>query len=314
MKLRIIITVIVTAVIVTLAACAGMADSKLQTKSAQNTNNVETKPLASVVLDWNNRNLGEDSMPSWIRPLTRGNTQVVRQEFGIPANSRIKYSVAQRANREEARVLAGLNFNQQIAYELKTYVVTASAGTLNQGQMEIVDEITTSTKINITGNERVADFWQLVETTDNVTGAKTREYLYYIVWAMNNNIWDQLVRKYVNDVIGVIPDRQVQVNIANAYNEISAASKRENELTDREFELKVQQQHQAAENAHKREMAQIRGTTQIGVAEAKAEAAANAAASYAAYRSGDPIAIAAAAARSSDIDWIDALRTVASIP
>lgn len=312
MKLRIIITAIVTVVIVTLGACAGA--SKAQIKSEQNAANVDTKPLASVVLDWNNRNLGEDSMPSWIKPLTRGNTQVVRQEFSIPSNSRIKYSVAQRANREEARVLAGLMFNQQIAYELKTYVVTATAGTLNQGQMEIVDEITTATKINITGNERVTDFWQLVETKDNATGAKTKEYIYYIVWSMRNDIWDQLVRKYVNDVIGVIPDRQVQTNIANAFNDISAASKRENELTDREFELKVQQQHQAAENAHKREMAQIRGATQVGVAEAKADAAASAAASYAAYRSGDPIAIAAAAARSSDIDWIDALRTVNSIP
>jgi hypothetical protein len=215
-------------------------------RQEQDANNVDTQIRRSVVIDWSSRTLGEDAVPLWLKPLIKGNSGPIKSEYGIPSDSRVKFSLAQRANRDEARVQAGLLFAAQIANELKQYVMTAAAQTLNEGQVDIIEEITTATKLNITGAERVADFWQLVETEDPSTRVKSREYIYYVVWAMPQASWTALTRKYVNDVIGQIPDRQVQLNMTNAYADIQAAADRETEMSDAEFQQRLRLQEQAA--------------------------------------------------------------------
>jgi hypothetical protein len=52
----------------------------------------------------------------------------------------------------------------------------------------------------------------------------------------------------VNDVIGKIPDRQVQTNVAKAYGEIEAAANRETEMSDAEFRQKLRSQERTAQN------------------------------------------------------------------
>jgi len=302
------------AVIFVLASCKSQpqqtsAPTHAEIKKEQNDANVSAQPMPSRVLDWSNRNMGEPQAPPWLKSLLRGNSQAVKQEFGLNPNAKVKYSLAQRSNRDEARVSSTLLFNQQIATELKNYVVTAAAQTLNQGQMDIVEEITTATKVIVTGNRNVAEFWQLVETTDDRSGARSREYLYYIVWSMEPDIWDQIVRKYVNDVIGKLPDRQVQTNVANAFNDIAAASRRETELNDRDFQRMIDERARAAENAQEREMARIRSGAQADIAQAKADSAAR----YAAYKSGDPTVTAVASTTAGDVDWIKALSTASKV-
>jgi hypothetical protein len=217
-----------------------------EVRREQDANNVDTRPLASKVIDWSGRSLGEGAVPLWLKPLIKGNSGPVKAEFGIDPGARVKFSLAQRQNRDEARVQAGLLFAAQIASEFKTYVMTAAGQTLDEGQIDIVEEITTATKVNITGTERVADFWQLVETEDPAARIKNREYVYYVVWAMPQATWTALTRKYVNDVIGQIPDRAVQSNVAQAYGDIQAAADRENELSDAEFRQKLRLREQAA--------------------------------------------------------------------
>ncbi|MDR1230257.1 MAG: hypothetical protein LBK61_02525 [Spirochaetaceae bacterium] len=250
-KIRLIAVSVLAALV--MAGCgsapkAGAALSAAEIRAEQGVNNVETRTTRSTVVDWANRNVGEESVPLWLKPLIKGNAGPVKSEYGIASTSRVKYSIAQRANREEARVQAGLLFAAQTASELKEYVVTAAGQTLNEGQIDIVEEITTATKVNITGTERVADFWQLVETEDPSTRIKNREYIYYVVWAMPQATWTALTRKYVNDVIGQIPDRQVQTNVASAYGAIQAAADRETAMSDAEFLQKLRLQERTAQN------------------------------------------------------------------
>ena len=155
----------------------------------------------------------------------------------------------------------------------------------------------------------MADFWQLVETTDERSGARVREYIYYVVWSMDESIWSQLVRKYTNDVIGQIPDRQVQTQIANAFGEIDAVSKREREMSDAEFQQTIDLRYQAATDAQSREMARINSNTVVSVAQAEADSNAR----YAAYRSGNPVVAAIASTTSADVDWISALATASKV-
>jgi hypothetical protein len=298
------------------APAAEPAPTATEIRQEQNANNVDTQPRRSTVIDWSNRNVGEDAVPLWLKPLIKGNSGAVKSEYGVNPDSRVKFSLAQRANRDEARVQAGLLFAAQVANELKTYVMTAASQTLDEGQVDIVEEITTATKVNITGTERVADFWQLVETEDPTTRVKTREYIYYVVWAMPQATWTALTRKYVNDVIGQIPDRAVQTNVARAYGDIEAAAAREDEMSDAEFQQKLRMQEQAARDAQERDMALINQQTaqnQAMAQVAQQQVESEARARYAAYRSGDAATAAAASTTAADFDWISALSTAADI-
>jgi hypothetical protein len=282
----------------------------------QNANNVGTQPMRSTVIDWSNRNIGEDSVPLWLKPLIKGNSGPVKSEYSVDPDSRVKFSLAQRANREEARVQAGLLFNAQIANELKIYVMTAAAQTLDEGQIDIIEEITTATKVNITGNERVADFWQFVETEDPATRVKSRTYIYYVVWAIPQATWTALTRKYVNDVIGKIPDRAVQINVAEAYGNIQAAADRENEKTDAQFQQELRLREQAVKDAQTRDMARINQQTaanQSAAQVAQTQVQAEADARYAAYKYGDAATAAAASTTAADTDWISALGTASRV-
>jgi hypothetical protein len=301
---------VVVAVLV-MAGCASKPDAVAAVPTAAEVrrelgaNNVENQTQRSSIVEWMNRNLGEPSVPLWLKPLVKGNAEPMKAEFGIDAGTRVRYSIAQRANREEARVQAGLLFAAQVASELKTYVMTAAAQTLNEGQIAVVEEITTATKVTVTGIERVADFWQLIETENSGGRAKSHEYVYYVAWAMPQATWTALTRKYVNDVVGKIPDQAVQANVARAYGDIQAAADREMEMTDAEFRQKLRMQEQAARDAQAREMARINQETAVDAAARAAEAEAR----YSAYRSGDPAKVAAAAVTAGDIDWISALGT-----
>jgi hypothetical protein len=278
-------------------------------------NNYSVAALKSTVLDWQNRNMNEEPFPAWLRGLEVNKKQSpVRVMFELPDDAAVRQAQAQRRNRDEAGVEAVLNFNAAIANELKTYVCSAAGKVLDQGQMDIVNEVTTATKVTITGARKLADFWQLVETEDN--GVKSRQYIWHVVYAFPASTWNQLTRKYVNDVIGRIPDRAVQTKIADAFSEIDAQAKRQDERSDAEFYQQLELQRKAAEDAQKRQMAQIAqqgARDQAAINAAKAQAVTEAEARFRAYKYGDPATAAAASVTANDIDWISALSTVASI-
>jgi hypothetical protein len=278
--------------------------------------NVDVAPTRAVVRDWSSRTLGIPSTPPWLQALVLGNSGPVKQDFGINGSSRVKFSLAQNRNRESARVQAGLLFAAKTANELKQYVVTGAGSVLDDGQLDIVEEIATATKITITGNSPVADFWQLVEIEDTATRQKTQEYLYYIVYSMDEATWKALVRKYTNDIIGQLPDRAVQTKVAQAFADIDAAAAREVELTEAQFKAQIAAQEQKAKSDERIALAQVNQQTAANnqaAQTARTEAEANASAQRAALRSGDPVQVAAVSVSSGDIDWINALGTAAKV-
>ncbi|GHV75048.1 hypothetical protein AGMMS49940_23500 [Spirochaetia bacterium] len=278
--------------------------------------NVDIRPNRSVIRDWSNRNIGMPPTPVWFPSLVLGNSGPVKQDFGINGTARVKHIVAQNRNRESARVQAGLLFAAKTANELKQYVVTGAGQELNDGELDIVEEIATATKITIMGNEPVADFWQLVETEDLTTHQKTQEYLYYIVYSMPDATWKALVRKYTNDIIGQLPNRAVQTKVAQAFSDIEAAATREREQTEAEFKAQIAAQEQKARADARLAEAKVNQQTAANVqaqATERAEIEASASAQRAALRSGKPEEVAAASTSSGDVDWISALGTAAKV-
>ncbi|WP_010256183.1 hypothetical protein [Treponema primitia] len=294
----------------------GCATGGTNREAASVGSNVDTAPTKKVVLDWSNRSLGMPSSPPWLAALVLGNSNQIKSDFGIPPTDRVKFSIAQNRNRENARVQAGLLFAAKTANELKQYVITGAGSTLDEGELDIVEEITTAAKLTITGNEPVADFWQLVETEDVNTHQKSQEYLYYIVYTMSDSTWKALVRKYTNDIIGQLPNRAVQTNVARAFGDIDAVASREQEMTEAQFKAQIAAAEQSAKTNERIRLAEINQQTAANnQAEEtiRAEAAANANAQRAALRSGDPVRVYAASVTPADVDWITALSTASNV-
>ncbi|GHV10056.1 hypothetical protein FACS189485_23010 [Spirochaetia bacterium] len=287
----------------------GSTGSPAVSAAIPSSSNVDTAPTRMVIRDWSNRSMGIPSTPPWLQALLLGNSGPIKQDFGINGSNRVKFIVAQNRNRESARVQAGLLFAAKTANELKQYVVTGAGSVLDGGELDIVEEIATATKVTIMGNENVADFWQLVETEDTATRQKTQEYLYYIVYSMPEDTWKALVRKYTNDIIGQLPDRAVQTKVAQAFGDIDAAASRETMMTEAQFIVQVDAQRLAAERAYELEQARISGQTAVAVAAATPAVQTK----QEIYVSGDPAKIAAASVSAADVDWITALSTAASV-
>jgi hypothetical protein len=302
------------------AACASASKGETRTEVPQpaasaKQNNIEVQALHSTVINWNNRNMGVPPFPAWLKALIINNRQdAVRQEFSLPEDTVIRVSQAERPNREEARVLADLMFAQQVANELKRYVVTGAASRFDQRVTQTVEEITSSTKVTLTGGQKLPDFWQQVETDDN--GIKSRSYVYYSVYAFPGNSWSQLVAKYLFEVVGQIPDSRVQLQIRDSFAEIDRQTKRGEERSDAEFYQTLDLQVKEVENKQRQDMARINQQTALGTAgaeAAKAQATAEANARYAAYKSGNPSTAAAASVTANDTDWVKALSTVGGV-
>jgi hypothetical protein len=209
-----------------------------------------------------------------------------------------------------ARVQAGLLFAAKIADELKQLTVTAAAQTLDQSQVDAVEEITMAAKVNTSGLEVVCDFWQLVENMDPTNNMKIRNYVYYIVYQCPQNAWNQLVAKYLLDVVEKLPNRRSQENMASTLQDITEKSRTEEQRSQTQFQQDLDLRAQAAQDAQARKMARINQQTlqsQNAAELAKVQAQEDSKARWAAYRSGN------ATTAAGDAPWLDALKVAAGV-
>ncbi|MCL2834738.1 MAG: hypothetical protein FWD78_16325 [Treponema sp.] len=308
----VLILALAAAFTLTAAGCAGAPAEKplppvgSYAGPAPSANKTKASPARSTIVDWNNRNLGQADTPPWLRAYLINNREdLVRQEFNLPDGTVIRVGQAERPDREEARVLAGLMFSQKIANELKQYVVSGQAASLSQGQMQIVEQVTNAAKVTVTGARALPDFWQCIEKDDN--GVKTRSYIWYTVYAIDANTWNQVVAKYLYDVAAQITDPAVKQQIANSFNDIDLETKQVNIISDEEFRQKLDLMNKQVDNFQKQ--------TTIGSNQQTVQAAANttdANALKAAYASGNPGVVAATSLTPNDTDWVKALGTMAA--
>ncbi|MDR1148241.1 MAG: hypothetical protein LBK66_06370 [Spirochaetaceae bacterium] len=251
----------------------------------------EAKMTADVnrVLDWANRGLGEDASPAWLLPAIRGNFRIFKQDWQIRDDKVLKVGVSRAPALNAAMVIADVQYAARLANQLKQAVVTKAAITLgSDDQFSVVNDAATKTTVSIAGQERLADFWQLNETVDK-NGSTVTAYNYYVVYACDPDVWSKLVAKYLLDVTGNVQDQRAKQTIAAMFKEIDAETRYEREKSEAEFAAEIRAQQAAL------------------------EAPVSPAVQRAAYRSGDPVKIAAASVTAADTDYIAALAALAGI-
>ncbi|GHU00148.1 hypothetical protein FACS1894142_8250 [Spirochaetia bacterium] len=197
------IAVVVLAAVLTVTSCgttAAVAGSAVVSVQAEQTANNQR------ILDWSNRGIGEIASPVWLLPAIRGNWNLFKQEWPVAPDRVLKIGVAQHANLNAAQTVADVQYAARLANQLKQSVLTRAGISLgSDGEFEAVQNAATQAQVSIAGQERLTDFWQLREV-DNGNGRKTQVYVYYVVYAGDSAVWDQVVAKYLRDIIGLVPD------------------------------------------------------------------------------------------------------------
>jgi hypothetical protein len=265
------------------ASCASKQDASaaLSAQAERTANDQKT-------LDWSNRSIGEIASPVWLLPAMRGNWTAFKQEWQVSPDKVLKIGVARNASLNAAQTIADVQYAARLANQLKQTVLTRAAISLgSDGEFDTVQDAATKTLVSVAGQERLTDFWQLIET-DEDNGKKSRAYVYYVVYACDSAVWDQVVAKYLYDIVGQLPDKKTQQTISGMFNEINAEIKYEREKSDAQFQAEVAAQQRALTQAPQ-----------------------PVAARREAYRSGDPAKIAAAGTTAADTDYVAALALAA---
>jgi hypothetical protein len=242
------------------------------------------------VLDWANRGLGEPYNPDWLKHIVEGNTQDIRKMYELGDSSRdiVRYTVgtaratssgAYIGGMNNAMTVADNNYAVELANELKRIVLSQTGAFLNGTEFQALNNAVGAAKVTLVGQRRLMDFWQLVETRNSMTGERTRQYIYYIVYTTSKVNWDAMIDMYLKQVLGYLPkDRLAEVAAAT-----KAASTQETAKTQDDVLNQLQGQVDAL----------------------KSDLSNNA--QQQAYASGNPSAAAAASVTPDDYDWINAM-------
>ena len=163
---------------------------------------VENMAEKMGVVDWANRAMGIDLQPSWLKAMLNGNSNEFKTAFGIDENRVVKPSRASGRTEAVAQALSRAGFAYGQAAELRQKLIGRIGEAINSNQqLEAVYKSATETKAEMTGLREETTFWQKYRTKDP-NGKDIEEYVYYTIYSMDKDTWDQICKNYLMDVMG----------------------------------------------------------------------------------------------------------------
>ena len=125
--------------------------------------NVDDDVDKVVVIDWTDRTMGEISAPTWLKNMTRGNSDTFKEQWSISADRVVKFSRATGKTEAIAQALSRAGFAYTQAAELNQKVIGRVGQGLNDvGQLEALFVAASETKADMTGLREEAGFFQKV--------------------------------------------------------------------------------------------------------------------------------------------------------
>ncbi|MCR4714765.1 MAG: hypothetical protein K5751_10380 [Treponemataceae bacterium] len=167
-----------------------------------------TKPLIEYqVIDWDGAASGkkQSEWPSEIKNLGISALDDYPGIKEIVGNKKWFLTEGKNKNEKLAREEARNTLAFQIAQELNTNAIS----TFN----EVIDEIeqaqetinASASKARFTGFERAAETWVYRLEIDHTANDKTtKEYVYYDLFVVDPDVFEQQVNKYLSDIIGQV--------------------------------------------------------------------------------------------------------------
>ena len=228
-----------------------------------------------VVVDWTDRTMGEISAPTWLKNMTRGNSDTFKEQWSISADRVVKFSRATGKTEAIAQALSRAGFAYTQAAELNQKVIGRVGQGLNDvGQLEALFVAASETKADMTGLREEAGFFQKVRTTNAETGAKTEQYIYYTIYSMSKETWDALCKKYLMDMMGGADlETETQKKIGALFSEMKADADKKDAQKQAE-EKRAYDAQMARLETEKTKAIEQTATAKLNAEEAKAKQAA----------------------------------------
>lgn len=172
-------------------------------KKTETSVKIETSNIDEVVIiDWTDRTIGEVAAPQWLKNMRRGNSNSFKEQWNIDGNRVVKISMATGKTEATAQALSRAGFAYTQAAELNQKVIGRVGQGLNDiGQLEALYIAASETKAEMTGLREETGFYQKVRTIKAGTKEQTESFIYYTVFSMDKNTWDNLCKKYLLDVM-----------------------------------------------------------------------------------------------------------------
>ncbi|MDR0910071.1 MAG: hypothetical protein LBM77_09940 [Spirochaetaceae bacterium] len=238
-------------------------------------------PTQQYVLDWSNRSFGLPFNPEWLQRIVQGDGTLVKANYHLPEGTMIRYAVASSPYKNNAMTMADSNYAVQLSNELKRVVLSQTGGILTGAEFRALNSAVSGAKVTLVGHRRLVDFWQLIETRNTMTGERNREYIYYVIFAVNEMNWDEMINMYVKQILGYLPADKIK------------ASDLASQIKDQTTQDSVKNQRQLLDQLE----AQLNALESELSTDKQQQA----------YKSGDPNAEAAASVSPEDSEWINAL-------
>jgi hypothetical protein len=213
-----------------LATVSIMASCVSKPETTENT--VEEMADKMVVADWANRGMGEEAQPTWLKAMIRGNSGKFKETFGIDPERIVKTSRATGNTEAVAQAFSRAGFAYSQAAELQQKVIGRVGQGLNDvGQLEAVYMAASETKAEMSGLREETTFWQKVRVKNAENGKVTEEYVYYTIYSMDKETWDNICKKYLMDIMG---DASLQTETQKKIGELFSEIKEDSDKKDLE--------------------------------------------------------------------------------
>lgn len=181
--------------------------------------------------DWKDKALGEVENPAWVMQLIRGGDSVFRREWGVKSDRVIRTGRGSGFTQNSAKTKSQLSVASAIANELKMNIIANldQNESVSKGDIRVVNEIATSTKVQITNLREETDFWWKTLERDPKTKKVITRYAYITVYSMPKDVWDKTVETYMLSVMRQIENKDLQRAIGAQASTLKALSDKDND-------------------------------------------------------------------------------------
>ena len=193
--------------------------------------NAET---AVVNSDWKDKALGEEERPAWVMQLLRGRDSVFRREWGIRADRVVRTGRGTGFTQSSAKTKSQLSVASSIANELKMNIVANldQNEAIDKGDIQTVNEIATSTQVQVSNLREETDFWWKTLERDPKSKKLITRYVYVTVYTMPKDVWDKTVENYMIAVMKQIQNPDVQRAIGSQASTLKALGDENDKSTE----------------------------------------------------------------------------------
>ena len=155
-----------------------------------------------AVVDWFGRALDEPAAPTWLKNMSRGNSDAFKKEKGLEASRIVKLSSATGRTEAEAQAFSRAGFAYSQAAELNQKVIGRVGQGLNdEGQLEALYLAASESKAQMSGLREELTFWQKVRTKNIETQESREYYIFYTAYSMDKATWDAIVQNYMQQIL-----------------------------------------------------------------------------------------------------------------